>query len=70
MIVFFSEKEINKLLIKLNRFALVPVKEIIKVPVHIPAPYPVEKTVHYPVHVPVDRPVPVKVSLFVLYAQN
>lgn len=29
----------------------VPVKEIVKVPVHIPQPYPVEKIVHYPVHV-------------------
>lgn len=29
----------------------VPVKEYIKVPVHIKEPYPVEKHVHYPVHV-------------------
>lgn len=29
-----------------------PVKQVIKVPEHIPAPYPVEKVVHYPVHVP------------------
>lgn len=29
-----------------------PVKEVVKVPVHIKQPYPVEKHVHYPVHVP------------------
>lgn len=37
------------------------VKEVVKVPVHIPQPYPVEKVKHYPVHVHVDNPVPVKV---------
>lgn len=38
-----------------------PVKEIVKVPVHVPKPYPVEKIKHVPVTVHVDNPVPVKV---------
>lgn len=52
----------------MNNFIVLQVKEIIKVPVHIPKPYKVEKKIHYPVHVQVPRPVPVKVRFHDLSA--